>query len=84
MKLLTIFLLLGIAKSSSIQIYNPDSLKQTLGTESGFIESGMANFGHIEYGQSVLGQVYVPLANSKGCEPFQKVHFDENAQVSLF
>lgn len=44
----------------------------------------MANFGHIDYGSSILGQVFVPLTNKEGCETFTKSMFDEAAQEAIF
>ena len=50
--------LMGLmAQSASIQIINPKLLIDRVADENGFIENGMANFGHIEYGQTIVSSV---------------------------
>lgn len=44
----------------------------------------MANFGHIDYGSSILAQVFVPKTNNKGCSPFTEDMFWPKAQKALF
>ena len=45
---------LGTAVQASIQIINPVSLRDQVAPEGGFIDNGMANFGHIDYGISIV------------------------------
>lgn len=43
------------ATQGTIQIFNPMSLKEAIGSsEDGVIEAGLANFGHIDYGSSIV------------------------------
>ena len=86
-KVLALLALLSLKLSVSeakIQILNPGELKETIGDENGYIEAGMANFGHIDYGTSFLGQVFIPITNKLGCEPFVEWMFDEEAQKAIF
>lgn len=40
---------------AKIQIFNPERLKVEAGADvDGYIESGLANFGHIDYGSSIV------------------------------
>ena len=55
----------------------------TLNFESN-VESTLANFGHIDYGTSMLGQVFVPISNLSGCDPFTKEMFTEKGRQALF
>jgi hypothetical protein len=48
---------------------------QNLLDENSLVESTLANFGHIDYGTSMLGRVFVPISNQDGCEPFKKKMF---------
>ena len=52
--LFAVFLCLISLTSATIQIFNPDSLKMLAGNETGYIDAGMANFGHIDYGSSIV------------------------------
>jgi len=78
---------------------NPDNLKVALNTKSGEIEAGMGNFGHINYGSSIvsnlfyfhksfslvqLGQVFVPNSNLNGCDTFTEDMFVTDAKEALF
>ena len=45
---------LGTAVQASIQIINPVSLRDQVAPDDGFIDNGMANFGHIDYGISIV------------------------------
>ena len=40
----------------SLRIINPEKLKTMIGDSEGFIDSGMGNFGHIDYGSSIVSQ----------------------------
>ena len=53
---------------SKIQIINPDSLKMEVGEgEAGYIEAGMANFGHIDYGSSIVSFSLSEVCFSDDC-----------------
>lgn len=59
---------------------NPVELKEEVYKNGEtFLEAGMANFGHIDYGSSILGQVFVPIINKNGCDPFTEKMFDWEA-----
>ena len=50
--------LMGLAaQSASIQVINPQELRERIANENGLIENGMANFGHIEYGQTIVSSI---------------------------
>ena len=89
----------AVLSSGKIQILNPDKLKVTLGSKNGEIEAGMGNFGHIDYGSSIvsdiliptkpflfaqLGQVFVPTSNLNGCNTFTEDMFLTDAREALF
>mmetsp|Transcript_30258 Transcript_30258/g.40211 ORF Transcript_30258/g.40211 Transcript_30258/m.40211 type:complete len:126 (+) Transcript_30258:137-514(+) len=44
----------------------------------------MGNFGHLDYGSSILGQVVIPVSNTDGCLPFGTEMFDKKGQEALF
>ena len=52
-------------------IYSPSSLKTSVGVEDGQLIVSLADFGHIPYGQSLVGQVVFPEDNEYGCDPFE-------------
>lgn len=51
----------------TIALMHPMDLKKQFSPD-GIIESSLANFGHIEYGTSSLGQIIIPLENKDGCQ----------------
>jgi len=66
-------------------VIHPISLKEEIGEhEDGEIYATMGNFGHLEYGSSILGQVFLPNNNTFGCEPFTEAMFDADAREALF
>ena len=70
--------------AGKIQVFNPDSLRNEAADSAGYIEAGLANFGHIEYGSSSLGEVFVPKTNVDGCKPFAPDMFSTEAQNAIF
>ena len=48
-------------------VYSPKELVDLFATDSGVINANYANFGHIPYGQSLIGSISYDPANSKGC-----------------
>ena len=50
---------LGTAVQASIQIINPVSLRDQVAPDDGFIDNGMANFGHIDYGISIVSALNI-------------------------
>ena len=83
-KFVALLMCLATLSTASVQVFNPKSLRNEVGDENGFIEAGMANFGHIDYGSSILGQVFFPLKNKDGCKPFDQTMFDNFAVEAIF
>lgn len=48
--------ILGIAWAN-VKIINPESLKEKISDSRGFIDAGLANFGHIEYGTTIVSHI---------------------------
>ena len=46
--------------------------------KSGLIGATLGNFGHISYGQSVMGRLYYPVDNQDGCRPFTGTDFNHH------
>ena len=46
--------------AAKIQVFNPDTLRQSIADPAGMIEAGLANFGHIEYGTSFVSGTLQP------------------------
>jgi len=65
--------------AAKIQVFNPATLRDEVSDPAGYIEAGLANFGHISYGDSSLGEVFVPNTNLDGCKPFSADMFEEHA-----
>ena len=72
--LFAVFLYLISYASATIQIFNPDSLKRLAGNETGFVENGMANFGHIDYGSSIVSLV-LTLIFANLCSFYRSVKY---------
>ena len=51
-----ILLLFGHISFAYIQVLNPDELKEIFSEDgdAGMVESALANFGHIDYGSSIV------------------------------
>ena len=43
----------------SVKIFNPEDLKMTVSNETGLLDAGMANFGHIDYGTSIVSTISI-------------------------
>ena len=43
---------------SKISIINPQTLRDAVGDDDGYMEAGMANFGHIDYGVSIVSALF--------------------------
>ncbi|CAI2370218.1 unnamed protein product [Moneuplotes crassus] len=57
---------------SKLVIYSPPSLKSTVLDGSGELTVSLADFGHIPYGHTVVGQVVYLADNSDGCKSFDE------------
>ena len=61
---------MAVLCQATLKVMNPPALAEEVGNE-GLINSSLANFGHITYGQTLLGKVIRPSAdNAHGCKPF--------------
>ena len=59
---------------SPLSVVQPTSLAEKLPE----VEASMGNFGHITYGQTIIGKVVVPRGdNWHGCEPFKSADFPQ-------
>ena len=62
---------------SQLQIVTPEILASKFlpkqGVESsqpGFVKATLGNFGHISYGQKIMGRAFYPIDNQDGCREF--------------
>ena len=55
---------------SQLIIYSPAELKSTIGDDEGAVLVSLADFGHIPYGHTIVGQVVFLEENADGCEDF--------------
>lgn len=54
---------------AGLKVMNPPTLTEDIGN-NGIIQSSLANFGHLNYGQTSLGKVIRPRKeNAFGCKP---------------
>jgi hypothetical protein len=60
-------LLLFNNSDAKLTIYGPQSLKNIFSDKNGEIQTQLANFGHIPYGQSMVGRLYYNASNPTGC-----------------
>ena len=68
MKFLIVFIyVLGLI-SANIKIISPASLKEKFKSNNYTIDAVYGNFGHIPYGQSIVGHIYYNKSNSLGCK----------------
>ncbi len=66
-------LLLGISLAQ-LQIMHPVTLRQSIG-DNGKMESSLGNFGHINYGTTIIGRIHYPVNNTDGCREFTEKDF---------
>ena len=55
---------------SNLVIYSPKTLKRKIADEFGMLKVSLADFGHIPYGHTLVGQVVFIETNQYGCESF--------------
>ena len=60
----------------------PPNLVDLVGSK-GLIKSSLGNFGHIQYGTTVTGQLRYDYNNTQGCVPFDK-HFNGTGFILVF
>ena len=66
-----------------LQVINPPELVGEIGS-MGIIESSLSNFGHITYGQTLVGRVIRPRAeNAFGCSPLTLADFPDSLQAPI-
>jgi hypothetical protein len=77
--------LLSSSALSQLQVITPESLANQFGnkqssdsTNRGLIGATLGNFGHISYGQTVMGRLYYPTSNQDACEPFSAADFNKH------
>lgn len=44
----------------------------------GVIESSLSNFGHLQYGTTIVGRVHYPVNNKRACEEFKPEDFEND------
>ena len=52
-----------------LYVQSPQELVEQIG-QDGVITASYANFGHIPYGSSIAGQVFIDPNNEEGCERY--------------
>lgn len=53
---------------ATLQITDPKSLVDA--TKGGMLDISLGNFGHIQYGSTIMGTLVFPETNQWGCKPF--------------
>ena len=78
-----VFLIISQISASTLKVIHPYSLIKEFSElkSSGFLEKGplitsVGNFGHIDYGTSVMGLLHYPVNNTNGCLPFEDNQFN--------
>jgi hypothetical protein len=66
--ILSLATMLGVVQSK-LYVYGPETLKEKFAFKDGAIKASYSNFGHIPYGQSIIGRIYYNENNKDGCEP---------------
>lgn len=65
-----ILLLLATLALSKLTVYHPTSLRDEIDRKTGAIHSSIANFGHIPYGNNIVGKLWYDEDNRDGCGDF--------------
>ena len=66
---------------SKLVVYSPQDLIEQFKDTNGVINANYANFGHIPYGQSLIGQIYYDQNNQMGC---QKMNLTDTSDSETF
>jgi hypothetical protein len=75
-KLICASLLLSQLTEAKLSIKGPKVLKEKFKDNNGQIQTVLANFGHIPYGQSMDGRLYYNASNPYGCSEYNKITND--------
>jgi hypothetical protein len=68
---------LGSVVEAGLKVMSPLKLAEAVDSSGrGMISASLGNFGHINYGESMLGQVIQPKTNQYGCNKFTQRDFD--------
>jgi hypothetical protein len=62
-------ILMMSTSDAKLTVYGPQSLKNLFEDQNNEIKTTLANFGHIPYGQSMVGRLYYNASNPYGCNP---------------
>ena len=68
---------------AKLTVYGPDELLEKFSSstehEKAIINANYANFGHIPYGQSLIGSTYFDESNPLGCKKFDPTFLDSQS-----
>ena len=73
--LVFIFSLLHVTRSVSLSIITPQSVKDQFDSE---LDTHLGNYGHIAYGNTIVGRLHYPVSNRNGCSRFNKEDFSND------
>ena len=62
--------------TSKLVVYSPSELISIFSSQDGVIQANYANFGHIPYGQSLIGTITYDLKNPTGCDKYTTTEDD--------
>lgn len=65
--------------SSKLIVYSPSELEDIFSSQDGVIQATYANFGHIPYGQSLVGEISYDTKNPTGCEKYVTTEEDASS-----
>jgi hypothetical protein len=66
--------LLATLTTQRLVVYGPSNLKDEFASTDGVIQASYSNFGHIPYGQSIIGRIYYNPDNKDGCNRKEFTH----------
>ena len=76
-------LIISHISASTLKVIHPYNLRKEFSDlntngilEKGLLKSSVGNFGHIDYGTSVMGLLHYPVNNTNGCLPFEDNQFN--------
>ena len=65
---------------AKLTVFGPDELLEKFSSSTGpVINANYANFGHIPYGQSLIGSTYFDESNPLGCKKFDPTFLDSQS-----
>ena len=71
-------MLMSSASAASMYVVSPGELSSKF-LSQGEVQAHLGNYGHIHYGDAIMGKLHYPVQNRDGCQPFNKAMFTNDA-----